>query len=701
MSTPNDLNLNIVNQFNKVYNLANEEAEKASALFLSTLHLEIALENEQIVILRNALKSVQSEIQAFEKPEYIYNHNNKEYLLKVFTNRLVFFEIDEQKIITEAFTIDLKLAKLQNQYNSITEKLHPFIFQEFKEGKENIFFYKFNERPPNTSFIEYFKCRNWQSVHLINVIETEKCFMQNLFRSANKSNGQLKKAIAKEKEALNNLFNSNLQILDNQFITLLRNISIFNDATFVINEPNHWKETFFQVCKGVYDYTKFTPQYLKAIQNAYISCVSAYPISEPPIIFLSLIKYDDWIDELSKGSIILAGDINYNCDGLFIASHNSAIIEAKEKVNAFKVKYNLNNTEPNEYKKILLKEFLLLRDRLNELDEPLYFQLLDYTDDLEPYFIQKCYFRGNHGVEIRKLETAVKLYEEINFYSTELSKLFEGQYFKPSEGQVLTAHLEVLSLLNSMTIDSKLYKQAYNIIQHFLSDIAANYKPFFFLIQDLKERLIELFEVISNRLINDLDYLPTERKSYYINVRLKEIKQNENAIRIHGLDLGFFASLFRDLLNTELDFVKEVRNYSFDPLKAILENKAPEIQSFSFGYNLNNIQSLEKIYLELNRHVDFLDCDRTTKDDFIAVFNSSNLAKVNSKIYINCETAQFRYILDKMNLWFTDLSFAKIERSKLFYTKNNTLLTANNLSRSKINNPKQQETIDSIFSNAK
>ncbi len=701
MTTLNDPKQSIDNHFNKAYQNALQEAERTSSLYLSTLHLESLDDESKITTLRNALRTIQSEIESFSNPEYIYNYNNKEWLIKVYSNRVIFFETDETKQLNEAFSYALKSSKLLTAYNSIIDKFQPFTFQAFLEGDKNLFFYQYNERPPQTSFSDYYKCRNWQSTELIKAIEAEKIFMLSLFRKASQGNGQSKKLISNEKKSLNELFDNNLQLSDNEFVARLRNIYIFNNSSFIIKEPAYWKESFFNVCKGIYDYSKFTPQYLLDIQKAYKTNNSGFPVSDPPIIFLSLIKYDDWIDELSKGNITLDDDLKDNCDGLYVASHNSAIIEAKEKISAFQVRNNPDNMEPDEYKQILLNEFLVLRARLNELDDPTYFQLLDSTDDLEPYLLQKCYFTGRHEIEIRKLGTAVKLYEEINFFSSELSKLFEKQYFNKSDGQANVLHLEILSLLNSMAVDTVLYKRTYNIIQDFLKDIAANYKPFFFIIADVKERLFELLDVTFTKLISELDKLPIDRKNYYVQERLKEIKVNELAIQIHGLKLGTLTNHFKELLVVQLEYIREAKNYSFNPIKAIFEVNEPVVSSFSFSYKLNSINPLEKIYLELNKHVDFLDCDRTTKEDFIAVFNADNLAKVNSIIYINCETAQFRYILDKMSPWFTDLSLAKIERSKLFYTKKNTLLTANNLSRSKIDNPKQQETIDSIFSNAK
>jgi len=64
------------------------------------------------------------------------------------------------------------------------------------------------------------------------------------------------------------------------------------------------------------------------------------------------------------------------------------------------------------------------------------------------------------------------------------------------------------------------------------------------------------------------------------------------------------------------------------------------------------------------------------------------------------ETRLFRYTIDKFQPYFNGLSLANIAKSKLFYSKKDTLITANNLSasnsKSKID-PKEKSTIDKIF----
>ena len=95
--------------------------------------------------------------------------------------------------------------------------------------------------------------------------------------------------------------------------------------------------------------------------------------------------------------------------------------------------------------------------------------------------------------------------------------------------------------------------------------------------------------------------------------------------------------------------------------------------------------------------IDLLIEDKTSSDDLFAVFTSRDLEANTKKIYLGCETTQFRYIIDKITLQFTNLKLKAIEKTKAFYSKNGTLITAQNLSAGKVDNPKEKGTIDNIL----
>lgn len=108
----------------------------------------------------------------------------------------------------------------------------------------------------------------------------------------------------------------------------------------------------------------------------------------------------------------------------------------------------------------------------------------------------------------------------------------------------------------------------------------------------------------------------------------------------------------------------------------------------------------EKLLSVLNRlhlKINLLQEEKTAVEQLYKVLTSKELKLGIHPIYFNCETTQLRYIIDKLSPYFDKLKFSIIERSQLFYSSNNTLINAQNLSSSKVDEPKEKATIDEIF----
>lgn len=116
----------------------------------------------------------------------------------------------------------------------------------------------------------------------------------------------------------------------------------------------------------------------------------------------------------------------------------------------------------------------------------------------------------------------------------------------------------------------------------------------------------------------------------------------------------------------------------------------------SFGFT-GDKERLKAAIIQLCQKIDLLIEDKTSSDDLFAVLTSRDLEASTTKVYLGCETTQFRYIIDKIALQFTNLTLKAIEKTKAFYSKKGTLITAQNLSAGKVDNPKEKGTIDNIL----
>lgn len=121
--------------------------------------------------------------------------------------------------------------------------------------------------------------------------------------------------------------------------------------------------------------------------------------------------------------------------------------------------------------------------------------------------------------------------------------------------------------------------------------------------------------------------------------------------------------------------------------------KAPKI---TFGFK-GKEDKLKNVIIELCNKVELLNEDKTKPAELLSLLMNKDIKPGNNPIFLNCETVQFRHIIDKMKTHFTNLTPKEIEKSECFYSKKSNLIKAQNLYSNKIDTPKDQSTIGNII----
>jgi hypothetical protein len=147
------------------------------------------------------------------------------------------------------------------------------------------------------------------------------------------------------------------------------------------------------------------------------------------------------------------------------------------------------------------------------------------------------------------------------------------------------------------------------------------------------------------------------------------------------------------------------------PKSLIAEVKIIEVENESnpvnqdwicFGFK-DDVNKLRTVINQLTSQITLLNDDVCSVDDVINALTAKKLLPNAYTIKLGCETKMFRYIIDKLSIYFNDLTLANIERSGIFYSnqdKKNKPITSGNLSSSKnksLVEPKEKATIDKIF----
>lgn len=122
---------------------------------------------------------------------------------------------------------------------------------------------------------------------------------------------------------------------------------------------------------------------------------------------------------------------------------------------------------------------------------------------------------------------------------------------------------------------------------------------------------------------------------------------------------------------------------------------------FHFGFkerrNPEKLKALKNCLTALCTRVDLLKEDKTSVDDFYNLLIADRVIPNKVSIYVGTESTNFRYIIDKLKPYFTNLTFSKLGWCGGFISKDNTPMNAQYFYSSKVLNPKEKETIDRIF----
>lgn len=250
----------------------------------------------------------------------------------------------------------------------------------------------------------------------------------------------------------------------------------------------------------------------------------------------------------------------------------------------------------------------------------------------------------------------LRVYNSILLKAASLTELVDIQY-------------QINKVLNSIKVLAK--QTAAELIERdFTTDPNEQSNHLHFALHYLKHSLIQLYFSVQHSFENSLQHT-TSLEDFYV------------------LDLELPLSSIQ-----QLEYIGQQ-----EPASKQNEEYTESQEAICFGYK-DDIEKLKTVVNQLCYQIELLNDDVTSADELIKAFTAKSILPGAVKIQLGCETKHFRYCIDKFMPYFNSLSLANIEKSKIFYSKKDTLITANNLSASGSKNkiePKEKATIDKIF----
>lgn len=295
--------------------------------------------------------------------------------------------------------------------------------------------------------------------------------------------------------------------------------------------------------------------------------------------------------------------------------------------------------------KTLLKDYPALVDEIKQGQNDL-FQILPM-----PYKIELPKY-GNPATNFYQLiisGESLRIFNEFVYLAEEWTELVDLRF---QISKMLT-NIRVLARQTVIELQE----------QGFTHDSDLNENITYFALYNLKQCLIQLYFSIQEHFKESLETF-TSLEDFYL-LDLEEV--NSELISLEAIEPNTYKIGIQDRIN--------------------------------FGFR-GNIEKLTQVVNQLCYQVELINEDVNDREDLLKVLTSSSLTPGCTKIQLGCETKRFRYIIDKLDPHFKNLALATIEKSQIFYSKKDTLITANNLSASSSKNklePKEKTTIDKIF----
>ncbi len=198
---------------------------------------------------------------------------------------------------------------------------------------------------------------------------------------------------------------------------------------------------------------------------------------------------------------------------------------------------------------------------------------------------------------------------------------------------------------------------------------------------------------ISNDLGNDTDYIINYLKASAIRLY---IELQEQYGQFSDTALFSIQEIAEKYFNdTDFDTSIFVKLEADKKEVVIKPSKAKSKTKTSFGYLKDDSEWLSKILSRLQLSIDLLDA-KTDVKDLHNLLVAKDFKGFQKKIYLDCKTTEFKYVVKRLQPNFKNMTPTLIESTGLFYTKLGKPLTAQNL-YTKSKAPLKKEIIDNIF----
>lgn len=635
---------------------------------------------------------------------YLKAGDNEDTLLKIFSSRTTLLNVDDTEILLKSVYFSKYGALISDELLKVKEELTEYSYEDFEKGKEDDVFFKLNyilhiKQEGDLDKIRFWQAKkmelmlSFETTRIINGLQTQYSnsieYVQIFQSDIQLYKNILSPGVVSEIDDLAKEYGK-LSFMQGYDFDLLNDKSALNDFNYFIEKEINWN--------------RITPMTVDAARSRMDSLDGNYPIMFSPIIFYVVDQVIDWMKEVVNGQSLMQPFLYPRYKEIV----ESIIIEEESKAEKLLESFAKEIKKKNKEDQISAFVFSLnmIRVEMKDLNdaEKQYFGSIHRSTSEEIFTINALVFGLlEHESSLRK---AASLYFRYVYFISAYSNLsgknnlvFDGvnNDNNPSE---------IFYISSTMVVDNDLQDRLSNVYDDALKSIMVFAFPIDFVFQTMKEEIHQIFLECLDKLQSYLEDCEPGNKVLYIQSRLKELRQRElklNSLsKLHNEQVDYgYTTLLKEYLEIEAEYITSTKDvHFFDALPEKPKKKSISAQKeiLTFGYKYEDTQKLLDFVTRLTLKIDFINTRKTSAQNLVDVFMAVDLSIALPEIHLACETTQLSYIFDKLRPYFKNLTLKNIEESQLFYTKKGTLLKAQNLSASRIDNPKEQQEIDKAFS---
>lgn len=508
-------------------------------------------------------------------PYYIEYHSSPDWLLEQFASRCFLLNVDEGEELAEAIYLGCYSWDITQIKIELRKDIPEYTYEYFLNGQVCKYFSAFGNEY-NMSRDDYYEIRNWQTERLVKIVDYECQVLIKNIQQYCKSISDPLAFILEEKEKIEAIDKEaiNAQMLKKK----LGNLYIYKDFDCSTINSDSLEKNFELFLDGRIAWNNIFPFQIEPLL-AKIDRNFQMPLGAEFTLFFVINKVADWIELILNGQPIQQEVISTDWNILFNKALQEAMQFAEESIEPIEeFAYNVELPQ-KDVKDYLIEKLELYRIKFNAFEKKYLFALLEEKNRplLKNTFITNAFLGNNLQKEFEAIKEAIVIQEMswdiVNIYG-DIFNTHKIDYPEKTE-----SYLEIMDLMNQMVLDKELYNELRASMDDFMQHFHSYLLPIEMHFQNQRETLSDLFRKSLKRLETHLNDAEPSNKILYLQSRIKDLRHQELYYKQikHELnednDALRYPSLFKEFLEIEADFIKNIKDIDRVPEFTLLPKK--------------------------------------------------------------------------------------------------------------------------------